>query len=40
MTLHASITSLAPSKLFIIKWAVKLAGATIVVCRKRKEKVG
>ena len=43
MTIHLSITSLISSRLWIIRWAVRLAGATIVVCkakpRKEKEKI-
>jgi len=38
ITLHVSITNIAPSKLFLIRWAAKLAGATIVVCRKKVRK--
>ena len=36
-TLHISLTNVLPSRLWLIRWAAKLAGATIVVC-KRKEK--
>ena len=39
MTLHVSITDLAPSRLWLLRYLCRLIGATIVVCRKRKGKV-
>lgn len=34
--LHISITNLHPSRLWIIRWIVKLCGATAVVCASKK----
>lgn len=41
MTLRASIEGISPSRLWIIRWAVKLASARMRVwrARRRKEKV-
>ena len=41
MTLHVSITDLAPSRLWILRYICRLIGATLIVCKKkvRKEEV-
>ena len=34
-TITVSVTKIPPKFLFLIRWAVKLAGANIVVCRRK-----
>ena len=37
-TVTVSVTKIPPVYLFLIRWAVKIVGANIVVCGKRKRK--
>ena len=37
--MHISITNLLPSRLWLLKLAVKLVGATIVVCKGKSRRV-